>query len=184
VSLFRFLRHPQLDPFSRSPHPLSPLSTAFLPRAKPRGTPSSTVSPLSTAFLPRVKPRGTPTSTLSPLATAFTPNRPLTPLSTAFTQKHRGGVPSYPKSSQWLATADQAVHPKALTPFRMNTCKSVSKQKTLSTCTMNTYAKTGGRGAYLCDCSSALRVSAPSFSPRTFFDSRAAGVRWCPSIKD
>src|SRR5712692_2515865 len=35
---------------------------------------------------------------------------------------------------------------KALTPFRMNTCKSVSKQKTLSTCTINTYAKTGGRG--------------------------------------
>ena len=107
VSPFRFLPHPQLDPFSRSPHPLSPLSTAF------------------------------------------TPNRPLTPLSTAFTQIHRGGAPSYSMSSQWLATAGQAVHPKALTPFRMNTCKSVSKQKTLSTCTINTYAKTGGRGRLL-----------------------------------
>src|SRR5712672_2920888 len=28
----------------------------------------------------------------------------------------------------------------------MNTCKSVPKQRTLSTCRMNTYAKTGGRG--------------------------------------
>ena len=120
VSPFRFLPHPQLDPFSRSPHPLSPLSTAF------------------------------------------TPNRPLTPLSTAFTQKHRGGVPLY----SMVATAGQAAHPKALTPFkmntcksvsksrtltifRMNTCKSVSKQKTLSTCTINTYAKTGRRGRLL-----------------------------------
>jgi hypothetical protein len=31
--------------------------------------------------------------------------------------------------------------------FRMNTCKSVSKQRTLSTSRMNTYAKTGGGGA-------------------------------------
>jgi len=35
---------------------------------------------------------------------------------------------------------------RSLTPFRINTCKSVSKQKTLSTCTINTYAKTGGGG--------------------------------------
>jgi hypothetical protein len=35
---------------------------------------------------------------------------------------------------------------ESLTPFRINTCKSVSKQKTLSTCTMNTYAKPRGRG--------------------------------------
>jgi hypothetical protein len=34
----------------------------------------------------------------------------------------------------------------SLTPFRINTCKSVTKQMTLSTCTINTYAKTGGRG--------------------------------------
>ena len=33
-----------------------------------------------------------------------------------------------------------------LTTFRINTCKSVTKQKTLSICTINTYAKTGGRG--------------------------------------
>src|ERR1700730_5165211 len=31
-----------------------------------------------------------------------------------------------------------------LIPFRINTCKSVTKQTTLSTCRMNTYAKTGG----------------------------------------
>src|SRR5260370_4949339 len=33
-----------------------------------------------------------------------------------------------------------------LSPFRMNTCKSVSKQTTLSRFRMNTYEKTGGRG--------------------------------------
>ncbi len=33
-----------------------------------------------------------------------------------------------------------------LTPFRINTCKSVTKQMTLSTCTINTYEKTGGGG--------------------------------------
>src|ERR1700732_2496142 len=33
-----------------------------------------------------------------------------------------------------------------LSTFRMNTCKSVSKQRTLTPFRMNTYAKTGGRG--------------------------------------
>src|SRR5438309_5098858 len=61
----------RLHPFPHSPRAVSPLSTTFLPRARPRGTPASTVSPLSTAF---------------------TPNCPLTPLSTAFTQTDRGGV--------------------------------------------------------------------------------------------
>jgi hypothetical protein len=36
--------------------------------------------------------------------------------------------------------------PFPLSTFRMNTCKSVSKQRTLSTSRMNTYAKTGGGG--------------------------------------
>jgi hypothetical protein len=35
-----------------------------------------------------------------------------------------------------------------LTTFRMNTCKSVSKQSTLTIFRMNTYAKQGGRGGY------------------------------------
>src|SRR6267378_4417356 len=34
---------------------------------------------------------------------------------------------------------------RALSTFRMNTCKSVSKQSTLTAFRMNTYAKTGGR---------------------------------------
>ena len=99
---------------------------------------------------------------LSPLSTAFTPNRPLTPLSTAFTQKHRGGVPLY----SMVATAGQAAHPKALTPFKMNTCKSVSKSRTLTIFRMNTYVKTRGGGPHpipddepsmrLCSCSAHL----------------------------
>ncbi len=40
----------------------------------------------------------------------------------------------------------QPQHRVLLSHFRMNTCKSVSKQTTLSTCRMNTYAKPGGRG--------------------------------------
>jgi hypothetical protein len=35
-----------------------------------------------------------------------------------------------------------------ISPFRINTCKSVSKQRTLTTFRMNTYAKPGGRGDY------------------------------------
>ena len=35
-----------------------------------------------------------------------------------------------------------------VTTFRMNTCKSVSKQRTLTTFRMNTYAKPRGRGSY------------------------------------
>jgi hypothetical protein len=45
---------------------------------------------VSTAFLPRAKPSGTPNRAVSPLFVAFAPNRSLTPLSTAFTQSHRG----------------------------------------------------------------------------------------------
>src|SRR4051812_8780195 len=36
------------------------------------------------------------------------------------------------------------ITPRSISPFRMNTCKSVPKQRTLSICRMNTYAKTGG----------------------------------------
>jgi len=35
---------------------------------------------------------------------------------------------------------------RSITPFRINTCKSVTKQTTLTTSRINTYAKTGGRG--------------------------------------
>jgi hypothetical protein len=68
VSPFPSSFSPALNPFSRSPRALTPLSTAFLPRAKPRSR---------------------PTRTVSPLFVACTPNRSLTPLSTAFTQKHQ-----------------------------------------------------------------------------------------------
>jgi len=69
-----------------SPHPRVPEATGHQSRLRsPRP-----LTPLSTAFLPRAKPRGTPSSAVSPLSTAFTPNRSLTPLSTAFTQTHLG----------------------------------------------------------------------------------------------
>src|SRR5438445_12145164 len=35
----------------------------------------------------------------------------------------------------------------SISPFRINTCKSVSKQRTLSAFRMNTYAKPRGRGS-------------------------------------
>jgi hypothetical protein len=46
-----------------------------------------------------------------------------------------------------------------LSTFRMNTCKSVSKQRTLSPSRMNTYAKTGGRGVLLLTASAKRRCS-------------------------
>jgi hypothetical protein len=43
--------------------------------------------------------------------------------------------------------------PRSITPFGINTCKSATKQKTLSTCRINTYAKPGRgvRGSSLQD---------------------------------
>jgi len=85
-------------------HFRSPFIPHPLPSAQPSFPPLSiAVSPscpersrgVSTAFLPQAKPKGTPDHAVSPLFVAFTPNRPLTPLSTAFTQSHRGG--RYPR---------------------------------------------------------------------------------------
>ena len=49
--------------------------------------------------------------------------------------------------------------------FRMNTCKSVSKQRTLSIFRMNTYKKTGGRGHIL----QAKNIFLLPCSPRPLF---------------
>ncbi len=49
--------------------------------------------------------------------------------------------------SEILRMSDPAVqNVTPVSPFRMNTCKSVSKQRTLTTFRMNTYEKTGGGG--------------------------------------
>jgi hypothetical protein len=120
VSPFRLLLRPALHFHSRSNLPASPLSTAFLPRAKSRGT---------------------PLLMLSPLSTAFTPIRSLTPLSTVFTQNIGGGVSRMLLrddrgvglsllASHWLRVTSHGS--KAITSFGINTCKSVSKQRTLS----------------------------------------------------
>jgi hypothetical protein len=53
------------------------------------------------------------------------------------------GVTPPPKSSSPLATRHS---PLPLTTFRINTCKSVSKQRTLTIFRMNTYEKTGEGG--------------------------------------
>ena len=93
----------------------------------------------------------------------------------------------FAKQPGWAYVCDSsALFPslprKALTLFRINTCKSVTKQKTLSTCTINTYAKTGGRGVYLCDASalSASRRYHFLLGWATLLDSCRAGVRWSP----
>ncbi len=46
-----------------------------------------------------------------------------------------------------LPLPESGSQPRRGNPFRINTCKSVSKQMTLSVFRMNTYEKTGGRGA-------------------------------------
>ncbi len=58
--------------------------------------------------------------------------------------------PTFPRETacKTIAAARNCARAPAipLTTFRMNTCKSVSKQRTLSTFRMNTYAKPGGGG--------------------------------------
>src|SRR6266403_3952775 len=55
------------------------------------------------------------------------------------------GVTPPPKSSSPRVTRHS---PLPLTPFRINTCKSVSKQRTLTTFRMNTYEKQGEGGTH------------------------------------
>ena len=59
-------------------------------------------------------------------------------------------LPAFPRksASKTCEAAKIYASPPAppLSTFRMNTCKSVSKQRTLSTSRMNTYAKTRGGG--------------------------------------
>jgi len=90
--------------------------------------------------------RLTPMPTPSPL-----PQRSrTTPLS------RRSSIPN--RNSPQIA---HSPHP-LVSPFRMNTCKSVSKQSTLTIFRMNTYAKPGGRGSHpsvLCS----LHVSTTSY---------------------
>jgi|ERR1700730_23656 len=67
------------------------------------------------------------------------PNSHLTPFSPTFPRKI---VCKRIESARNYARAPAI----PLSTFKINTCKSVSKQRTLSPCTMNTYAKTGGGG--------------------------------------
>ena len=61
-------------------------------------------------------------------------------------------LPSFPGKITYkriLSAKNSARAPASpLSTFRMNTCESVSKQRTLSTSGMNTYAKTGGGGSH------------------------------------
>jgi hypothetical protein len=65
-----------------------------------------------------------------------------------YPEQRRGAPAHSPRSPAFC----EGGHPSCripLTPFRMNTCKSVTKQTTLSPFRMNTYAKTGGGVPYL-----------------------------------
>ncbi len=61
-------------------------------------------------------------------------------------------LPTFPEKTVYkriLSSTNSARAPASpLSTFRMNTCKSVSKQRTLSPFRMNTYAKTGGGGSH------------------------------------
>ena len=62
-------------------------------------------------------------------------------------------LPSFPRKivCKAIASAKNSARAPAapLSTFKMNTCKSVSKQRTLTPSRMNTYAKPGGRGLLL-----------------------------------
>jgi len=77
-----------------------------------------------------------------------------------------------------------------VSPFRMNTCKSVSKQRTLTPFRMNTYEKHGGWGVSqrfqfprqptLEGFGVAMSLGAPvNFRPRRLFPSRRFAVEFC-----
>jgi hypothetical protein len=51
-----------------------------------------------------------------------------------------------PSKSSCLTQLLSCKQTAPLTPFRINTCKSVTKQKTLTIFGMNTYKKIGGGG--------------------------------------
>ena len=147
VSPFRPSFSPQLNPYPRAPRLLSPLSTAF--------TPNRTLTPLSTAFTQTHRGVGVlcPCSPLlatrhSPLATFIRPlfSQPYESLfSQLFCFHNHLRCPLVFSPRRISPRFTHKTRPR-LTIFRMNTCKSVSKQTTLTTFRMNTYAKAGGRG--------------------------------------
>src|SRR5882757_2495573 len=65
---------------------------------------------------------------------------------------HQYKTPGVSRGTRFSDPAGRRIGPRpfrfspSLTTFRMNTCKSVSKQTTLSPFRMNTYEKQGGRG--------------------------------------
>src|SRR5258706_5572948 len=92
----------------------------------------------------QLRSKETKNAPVSPLSTAFTPNALATPLESAFT-KNTGGVGvtgpfAFPPALTLMA---QPKNRAPLSIFRINTCKSVTKQTTLTFFRMNTYAKTG-----------------------------------------
>jgi hypothetical protein len=113
--------------------------------------------PFRSSFPPQLKLSPRSPRAISPLSTAFTPNRSLTPLSTAFTQIHRGvgyvaaglNVPDLqvrlPHPERIYGTLGRS-DLQTLSRFRINTCKSVSKQRTLTRFRINTCEKTGEGG--------------------------------------
>ncbi len=96
MSPFRPSFHPQLNPFFRSPQPLSPLSTAF--------TPNRPLTPLSTAFTQNTG-GGVPSYSMSSQC-----------LATAGQSPHRR-----PLTTFRMNTCESVSKQRTLTIFRMNT---------------------------------------------------------------
>jgi hypothetical protein len=87
--------------------------------------------------------------TLKLSCSSFSRSDPLFSIVCALFDKNtRGGIPLFHSRVTRRA-------PLALTPFRITTCKNVSKQRTLTSFKMNTYVKPRGRGV----------TSSPPFTP-------------------
>jgi hypothetical protein len=135
-----------------------------------------TVSPFPPSLTQQLDLFPSSPGTVSPLATAFTPNRRLTPLSTAFTQRHRGGHPQLPFSA--FTTHDDVFAPPLFScsykslfpPARPSAPLFSGVYKSLGGQLLSLHIDANPRG-----CHTPLKW---------FFDSRRAGVRWSPSIKD
>jgi hypothetical protein len=61
-------------------------------------------------------------------------------------RRARYPCPRFPLAARFARHSSRATRHFLLSTFRINTCKSVTKQTTLTTCRINTYAKTGGGG--------------------------------------
>ncbi len=103
-------------------------------RSSPKSRPFNLLQPLASLFAP-------PVLCFQQLAASF-PKTPRVGVSPHLRAELRFRISKRARFSKGCKDTETAI----LTTFRINTCKSVSKQRTLTPFRINTYKKTGGGG--------------------------------------